>query len=79
MHGVSHQYPITSGNTAKHILWEQPGCCFPIFSQSIGNSLPLDFHPVVCSIAWEMHDFFNEFLIALENAAKPIPWERRGM
>lgn len=79
MHGVSHQYPIASKNTVKYILWGQPGGWFPHFSKIMGGSLPLDSHPVICFIAWEMHGCFNQFLIIWENAAKSILWQEPGI
>ena len=82
-----HQYVIARKNVANTPIEENLENChtscgksvenwYPYFSQSIGGSLPSDDHPVICFIAWEMHDFFNQFFIAWENSAKSIPWER---
>ena len=39
---------------------------------------PLDSHPVVYFIMWEMHGFSHQFPIAWEKAGKPIEWEKPG-
>ena len=39
---------------------------------------PLDSHPIVCFITWEIHGFPHQFPIALENAAKPIELGKPG-
>ena len=84
-HGILHHmentrgFPSISHSIGKHSKMHPVGTAWKLvskLSQSMGGFLPLDSHPVVSFMAWKMHDFFNQFLLAWENAAKPTPWER---
>ena len=44
----------------------------------MGAFLPLDSHPMVYFIIWEMHGFPHQFLIVRENATKPFVWVNLG-
>ena len=48
------------------------------FSYSTGAFFPLDSHPMVLFITWEMYGFSNQFPIAWENSAKTIKWAKLG-
>ena len=45
-------------------------------TQVMVSSVPLNSHPMELYIIWEMRGFSHQFLIAWENSAKPILWER---
>lgn len=66
------QYSIAWEYVAKPILWGESGKLIAILSHSIGSFLPSDPHLMVCFFACEIHWFFNQILIAWENAEKPI-------
>ena len=44
----------------------------------MGTFFPLNSHPMVYFITWEMHGFPHHFSITWENAAKPIVWGEPG-
>ena len=48
------------------------------FSYSKAAFFPLDFHPMLYCIKWEMHVSSHPFPIAWEKAAKPIEWGKPG-
>ena len=57
---------------------ESLGNWYSYFSHSMGVFLPLDSHPMVYFIKWEMHGFPCQFLIVQENATKLIVWGEPG-
>ena len=73
MHGLSYQFPIACENAAKPFKWGKPGKLVPIHFPQYGCFFPLDFHPVIYLIKWEMHNFPQQFPIAWENIAKTHP------
>ena len=54
------------------------GNWYSYFSHSMGAFFPLDSHPMVCFIIWEMHRFPHKFYIVRENARKLIVWGEPG-
>ena len=52
------------------------GNCYLYFSHSMGAFFPLDSHPMILFITWEMYGFFNQFPIAWENSAKTMKWAK---
>ena len=44
----------------------------------MGTFSPLDSHPMVYFIIWEMHGFPHQFLIVRENSTKLIAWGEPG-
>ena len=57
---------------------EDLGNWYSYFSHSMGAFFPLDSHPMVLFITWEMYGFSNQFPIAWENSAKTIKWAKPG-
>ena len=54
------------------------GNWYSYFSQSMGAFFPLDSHPMIYFIIWEMHGFPHQFPIVQENATKIIViWRTR--
>ena len=78
MHEFSHQifYSIRKLSETHWIgkAWEIDSHTFSIK----WGFFPLDSHPVVYFIMWEMHGFSHQFPIAREKAGKPIEWEKPG-
>ena len=58
------------------IVCGEPGKLVFILSPLYGCFFPLDSHPMVYFITWEMMDFLIEFPIEFEKSAKPIKWGR---
>ena len=56
---------------AKLLEWGKPGKLVPTLFLQYECFLPLDSHPVVYFIIWEMHGLPLQFLIAKENPTKP--------
>ena len=44
----------------------------------MGAFFPLDSHPIIYFIIWEIHGFPHQFLIVRENATKPFVWGEPG-
>ena len=69
MHGFSHKISHSIRKVSKtHWIgkaWEIGSNTF-----SIKRGIPLDFHPLVCFIIWEMHGFSHQFLIAWQKTQK---------
>ena len=57
---------------------ESLGNWYSYFSHNMGVFFPLDSHPMVYFIKWEMHGFPCQFLIVQENATKLIIWGEPG-
>ena len=55
------------------------GYRYPNLSQSMVSSLPSNYLSAVFYITWEIIGFSHQFLIAWENATKPILWEKPGI
>ena len=78
MHEFPHQFPIVQENTTKPIVWGEPGKLVLILFPSKGDFFPLDSHPMLYFITWEMYGSSHQFPIAWEKAGKPIEWEKPG-
>ena len=76
---VSPSISHSTGKSEKtHRMGENLGNWYSYFFHSTGPFFPLDSHPMVCFITWEIHEFPQQFPIALENAAKPIELGKPG-
>ena len=45
---------------------------YSYFSHSMGAFFPLDSHPIIYFIIWEIHGFPHQFLIVRKNETKPF-------
>ena len=77
MHGFSHQisHSITKISETHRMgkPWEIGSHTFFIKWVSF---FPLDSHPMLYFMIWEMHGFSHQSPTAWENAGKPIEWEK---
>ena len=80
MHGFSHQFPTAWENATKSIVWGKSGKLILILFPWYGCFFliewvlffPLDSHPTVLFMTWEVNGFSHQFPIALEKTVKPI-------
>ena len=62
MHGFPHQFLIIQENPTKRIVLGEP----------------VDSHPMVYFIKWEMHAFSHQFSIVWEKAGRSVEWGKAG-
>ena len=77
MHEFFHQVPTVWENATKPIVWGKSGKLI-LIPLCMGAFFPLDSHPMVYFIIWEMHGFPHQFSLVQENATKPILWGEPG-
>ena len=80
--GNARIFASISHSTGKcnktHDMWESLGNWYSYFSHGNSAFPPLDSHPMVYFIIWEMHGFSHQFPKLWENATKPVVWGNSG-
>ena len=74
--GFSINFPKLEKIQQNSLYGKDLGNCYLYFSHSMGAFFPLDSHPMILFITWEMYGFSNQFPIAWENSAKTIKWAK---
>ena len=72
VHGFPHKFSTVRENATKPMVWGKSGKLILYFSHSVGAFFPLDSHPMVYFIIWQMHGFPHQFSKLRENAKKSM-------
>ena len=72
IHLFSHQFPLSWERQQNPSNGKSQGSWFHHFFLSMNAFFPLDSHPMVYFIVWEIRQFLHQFPMVRENAAKPI-------